>query len=57
MSLHEDLIGAHPSTPHEFARWMDSLDIEPTDAIKVIPRCDRTVEKINKNKNQELNFL
>ncbi|MFC4479760.1 Hachiman antiphage defense system protein HamA [Flavobacterium chungangensis] len=38
MSLHEDLIGAHPSAPNQFARWMDSSDIEPTDA-----RCHRAL--------------
>ena len=38
MSLHEDLIGAHPPAPHEFARWMDSSDIEPTGA-----RCHRAL--------------
>lgn len=38
MSLHEDLIGAHPPAPHEFARWMDCSDIEPTDA-----RCHRAL--------------
>lgn len=38
MSLHQDLIGSHPIAPSVFERWLDCIDIEPTDA-----RCHRSL--------------
>lgn len=53
MSLHEDLIGAHPSAPSEFARWLDCSDVEPTDQ-----RCHRSLTgKIPSNNVQLVQWL
>lgn len=53
MSLHEDLIGAHPSAPNEFARWLDCSDVEPTDE-----RCHRSLTgKIPSNNAQLVQWL
>lgn len=53
MSLHEDLIGAHPSAPNEFARWLECSDVEPTDE-----RCHRSLTgKIPSNNAQLVKWL
>ncbi|WP_087093375.1 Hachiman antiphage defense system protein HamA [Elizabethkingia anophelis] len=53
MSLHEDLIGAHPSAPNEFERWMNSSDIEPTNT-----RCHRALtSKLVANESALIQWL